>query len=374
MKKKYFSTGIVALAMLFFASCSNQKKNAPGFTVNIHITGLKTATKVILEQQINKSWEKLDSVILQDGKGTITGNIKSPEMYYLTITKFNIHIPFWLENSKISVSTGLNSYKHPVVKGSKTQLAFVAYQDSVKTFYQQEKPVIAKIRKAEADNNPKKAEVFRKQYYKIDNQRIKYTFEFARRHNKSVVSSYLVMKNCYLTSLEKLDSLTNGFDTTLVETAYVKLLKKRVAVLKRVAPGQHFINFTLNDTTGKPVSLTSVVKDHKYTLVDFWAAWCPDCSAENPSIVAAYKKFHKKGFTVFGVSLDMDHKSWVRGINEQHLFWTQVSDLKGWHCAAGKLYGIEWIPHNLLINQKGIIIAQDLAGKPLQKELKKLMN
>lgn len=374
MKKIFFSTGIFALAMLFFVSCSNQKKNTPGFTVKIHITGLQSPTKVVLEHQVNNSREKLDSVILQDGKGTISGHIKSPEMYYLTITKFNMHIPFWLENSKISVSAGLNSWKHPVVKGSRAQREYEAYQDSIRTFYQQEKPFIAKIRKAEAENNPKKAEVFRKQYYKIDNQRIEYTFEFAKRHNKSVVSPYLVMKNCYLTSLGKLDSLTNGFDPSLSGTEYVKLLKKRVATLKRVAPGQHFINFTLNDTIGKPVSLASVVKNHKYTLVDFWAAWCPDCSAENPSIVAAYKKFHKKGFTVFGVSLDMNHKSWVDGINEQHLFWTQVSDLKGWQCAASQLYGVEWIPHNLLINQKGIIVAQDLAGKPLQNELKKLMN
>ena len=374
MRKLFFLIGFFAFAILILASCSNQKKNATGYTVNIHITGLKSATKVVLEKQVNKSWKKLDSLTLQDGKGTMTGHIKSPEMYYLTITKFNIRIPFWLENSKISVSTGLNSYKHPIVKGSQTQLSFEAYQDSIKTFYQQEKPVIAEIRKAEADNNPQKAETFRKQYYKIDNQRIEYTFEFAKRHNKSVISPYLVMKNCYLTSLGKLDSLTNCFDSTLAETEYVKSLKKRVATLKRVAPGQHFINFTLNDTTGKPVSLASVVKNHKYTLVDFWAEWCPDCSAENPSIVAAYKRFHRKGFTVFGVSLDMDHKSWVQGINEQHLFWTQVSDLKGWHCAPAKLYGVEWIPHNLLINQKGIIVAQDLAGKPLQNELKKLMN
>lgn len=374
MRKLFFLIGTFAVAILIFASCSNQKKNTDGFSVAINITGLKSPTKVVLEKQVNSSWIRLDSVRLQDGKGTITGKIKSPEIYYLAINKFNIHIPFWIENSKISVSAGLKSWRHPIVKGSKNQNAYEAYQDSVKIFYQQEKPVIAKIRKAEADNKAKKAEEIRKHYYKIDNQRINYTFGYARRHNKSAIAPYLVLENCYLTSLGKLESLTNCFDTTLAQNQYVKLLKKRVAILTRVAPGKHFINFTLNDTTGKPVSLASVVKDHKYTLVDFWAAWCPDCSAENPSIVTAFKKFHKKGFTVFGVSFDMNHGSWVRGINKQGLYWTQVSDLKGWQCAAGKLYGVEWIPHNLLINKKGIIIAQDLAGTALQKELKKLMN
>lgn len=374
MKRLLFSAGIFALAMLLFASCSNQGKKVNGFSVAINMYGVNSATKVVLEKQVDGSWDRLDSVTLQEGKGTLNGKVESPEMYYLALDKFNIHIPFWLENSKISVTAGLNSWRHPVIKGSQAQNEYEAYQDSVKIFYQREKPVIAKIRKVEAGNNEKEIAAARAEYYKIDNQRIKYTFAFAQRHNKSAVSPYLVLKNCYLTSLGRLDSLTNCFDTTLAKNQYVKSLKERVALLKRVAPGQHFTNFTLNDTTGRPVSLSSVVEKHKYTLVDFWASWCPDCLIENPGIVAAFRKFHKRDFTVFGVSLDMNHKSWVRGIKRQRLYWTQVSDLKGWQCAAGRLYGVEWIPHDLLINQKGIIIAQDLAGSALQAELKKLMN
>jgi peroxiredoxin len=359
--------------MLLFASCSNEQKHTSGFRVAIHITGLNAPTKVILEKMINKSWERLDSLTLQDGKGTITGKIEFPELYYLTIKKFNIHIPFWLENSKISLTAGLRSWRHPVVKGSGAQKEYEAYLDSVKIFRLQEKPVTARISKAEADNNPQKAEAIRKEYYKIDNQRIQYTFAFAVRHNNSAISPYLVLKNCYLTPLPKLDSLTSCFNNTLPQNPYVKLLKKHVAVLKSVAPGKHFTDFTLNDTLGKPISLSSVVSSHKYTLVDFWASWCPDCRAENPEIVAAFKRFHNKGFTVFGVSLDRIHRNWMQGIHQQELYWTQVSDLKGWHSAPGQLYGVKWIPHNLLINQKGIIVAQDLAGTFLQNKLKALL-
>ncbi len=373
MKKLLFLIGTFILTMLLFASCSNEQKQKGGFSVVINITGLDSPTKVILEKQINKSWERLDSLILQDGKGTITGKIESPEFYYLTIKKFNIHIPFWLENSKIYLTAGLNAWRNPIIKGSETQQEYDAFLDSSKIFQIEEKPIIAKISKAEADNNPKKAEAIRKEYYKIDNQRIQYTFAFATRHNNSAISPFLVLKNCYLTSLEKLDSLTNCFNTTLPQNPYVKLLKEHVAVLKSVAPGQHFTDFTLNDTIGKAVSLSSVVKIHKYTLVDFWASWCPDCRAENPEIVAAFKRFHNKGFTVFGVSLDRIHNNWLQGIHQQELYWTQVSDLKGWHSAPGQLYGVKWIPHNLLINQKGIIVAQDLAGNSLQNKLKALL-
>ena len=373
MKKLFFSIGIFSLAMLIFASCSNQKKNANGFSVAINITDLKAPTQVVLQKRVNGVWDKLDSVTLKDGKGTLTGTIKSPELYYLTFKSFNIYVPLWLENSKITVNAGMRTLRNPVIKGSKTQDEFMAYEDSIKSFRDQEGRLAQKYRMARMEKKEDIMKAAEKKYDSLENKRLDYVFGYVMRHNKSVISPYLVMRNSFAFTLGKLDSVTSNFDTTLSNNTYVKLLKERVATLKRVAIGQHFINFTLNDTTGKPVSLSSVVKDHKYTLVDFWASWCGPCRAENPNVVAAYKKFHKKGFTVFGVSFDKDHASWVKAIKHDGLDWTQVSDLKYWQSAAGKLYGVQSIPHNVLIDQKGIIIAQDLRGAALQEELKTLM-
>src|SRR6204780_1062417 len=44
----------------------------------------------------------------------------------------------------------------------------------------------------------------------------------------------------------------------------------------------------------------------KVVLVDFWATWCPPCRGEVPNVVAAYKKYHDKGFNIVGISLDQD--------------------------------------------------------------------
>lgn len=375
MRKLFFSIGIFALAVMFLASCSNsnQKKNANGFSVAIDINGLTPETNIVLQKRVNGDWVKLDSTTLKDGKGTITGEVKGPDLYYLTIPKFNVYIPMWIENSDITVTAGINSLRNPVIKGSKAQDSYQAYTDSTKHFRDSEmqlEQVYTRARIAKQDDEMKKAE---SDYDQIENQRINYMVGYVMRHNSSVISPYLVMRNSFALSLGQLDSVTSSFDTTLANNEYVKLLKSRVAVLKRVAPGQHFTDFTLNDTTGKPVSLASVVKDHKYTLVDFWASWCGPCRAENPNVVAAYKKFHKKGFTVFGVSFDRDHDSWVRAIKTDGLDWTQVSDLKFWQSAAGKLYGVESIPHNVLINEQGTIIAQDLRGQALQDKLKTLL-
>ena len=118
--------------------------------------------------------------------------------------------------------------------------------------------------------------------------------------------------------------------------------------------------------------LSSVVNGD-YVLVDFWASWCGPCRAENPNVVEAYNKYHDKGFNVFGVSFDKDHDKWVEAIAKDNLTWPHVSDLKYWSCEAGKLYGVQSIPHNLLLDKDGIIIAKNLRGEDLQNKLAELL-
>jgi peroxiredoxin len=132
-------------------------------------------------------------------------------------------------------------------------------------------------------------------------------------------------------------------------------------------------DFTQADTSGKPVSL----KDFrgKYVLLDFWASWCGPCRAENPNVVKAFNKYQAKGFTVVSVSLDRPGKKedWMKAIHNDHLTWTNVSDLKFWGNAVAKLYDINAVPSNFLIGPDGKIVAKNLHGDDLDKALDKLL-
>lgn len=131
-------------------------------------------------------------------------------------------------------------------------------------------------------------------------------------------------------------------------------------------------DFKMKTPEGKYVSLSSL--RGKFVLIDFWAAWCGPCRQENPNLVAAYRKFKDKNFTILGVSLDRSKDSWLKAIKEDGLMWTQVSDLKFWYNDAARLYDVNSIPNNFLLNPDGKIVAKNLRGEQLEQALTILLN
>jgi thiol-disulfide isomerase/thioredoxin len=131
-------------------------------------------------------------------------------------------------------------------------------------------------------------------------------------------------------------------------------------------------DFVMTDTEGKQLSVKSISSQKRYTFIDFWASWCKPCRVQARALVPLYQKYSSRGFAVIGVSLDTNAALWKKAIRDDGYTWTNLSDLKGFDSPIIKKYRITAIPVNMLVDNKGNIVARDLHGKELEETLSKL--
>jgi tetratricopeptide (TPR) repeat protein len=112
-----------------------------------------------------------------------------------------------------------------------------------------------------------------------------------------------------------------------------------VASTKNGGLGTNAPDFTQNDISGEPISLSSF--KGQYVLLYFWASWSGPCHNENLNVVENFNKFKTKKFSILGVSLDKEKSKWIETIKIDKLNWTQVSDLKGWNNSVALLYQVQ---------------------------------
>lgn len=360
----------IALIAVLISVISCNKKKTDGFTIDGTITGADNAW-VFLQKREEGKMITADSVQIKEGKFAFTGKVDLPEIYYLKMNEVEEALPFFIENAAITMKVYADSIDKSLVTGSVSHDTYTGYKKDEMVYSQKMEELYGNYMDAKGAHDTASVEKIEAAYDSVQNAQSKFTKEYILKNGKSVVAAYLAIGNAYAYSLEDLKAINKAMDPSIANSVYVKKLAEREMILGTVQPGQPAPDFTMNDTIGKPVSLSSF--KGKLVLVDFWASWCGPCRAENPNVVAAFKKYNSKGFTVLGVSLDTDKTKWFDAIAKDGLTWHQVSDLIGWDNAAAKQYGVMSIPANFLIDQEGKIIASDLRGEALANKLKELL-
>lgn len=221
-----------------------------------------------------------------------------------------------------------------------------------------------------------------------------------KTEDRPLMDLYLVEKLDLVGNIDLYKKVLASMQKAYPNDLYTKQFNSKVLSMEAkmnaqpVAIGRPAPEINLPNPEGKKIALSSLQGD--VVLLDFWASWCRPCRVTNPHVVEMYKKYKKKGFNIYNVSLDglddrrlamyqnntasiqqatdMERTKWKQAIKDDKLTWkNHVSELRSWSSAVAALYGVNSIPKTFLLDRKGIIRYQNLRGEQLEAAIKTLL-
>ena len=147
-------------------------------------------------------------------------------------------------------------------------------------------------------------------------------------------------------------------------------LQTRLKKYAELSNGKDAPEFEMTDLNGNLVKLSGIKSE--YTLVLFWASWCPHCAETMPEIQKIYTQKDKSKLEIIAVSLDKEKADWEKSVKELNLTWLNCCDLKSWDSQAAIDYNVYATPTMFLLDKNKKIIAKPITLNELKAELKKI--
>lgn len=378
---KQFAQTITVLIPLWAAAGSLQAQNVPAaFSITGKAAGIYNDTLVF--NRYTTADVVTDTILIQNESFVYNGQVTSPSFTSVkrlgdTGQQQNNHeFYFFTEKGQYTLSIHPQGISQSTVSGSATNQEYFTYQ-------QQNKPILDAVlqytyaylgledKVTPGLSTRDTLAVLNSAIDSLNNILFTQDVPYIQRNNQSYFSLYLLgqdIKNGM--PAETAAMLFDTLATHLQQSDSGVALKAVIDKAMQYAIGNTIPALQLKNAAGQPLNLMATVRKNKYTLIDIWASWCVPCRAEFPFLKQAYARYHKAGFEIYAISVDMFKQGWLKALNNPRLPWVNVIT----NNKLPTFYQVNAIPLNILVNNKGVIVGRDLRGEKLDKKLEELLH
>lgn len=359
----------------FFTTLSSVAQKEFTYKIQGIISGLNNDSAILLIRNYDKNGTlKSDSVftVAKNNQFYFTGKIDAVYDASIRLGGINSRKGFslFIERGSIKVNGKIDSLDYVSVSGTPGNDEYTANKKAEDKIYSRIRRLQSQL-KQQAENK-EEATAITSQVNAFRDSIKESRIRFISTHKNSPASAiYLYVLQDHIT-VEQLEQFYTNLSPKVKNLGYVKNIPEKINARKSTAIGNTAPEFAATDINGKQFKISEF--RGSYVLLEFWASWCVPCREENPDLKKAYNTFHNKGFVVIGISLDDKKDRWEKAIKDDELPWIHTSELNAFDNKLAKLYGVQPIPDNFLINPQGKIIARQLSAKEVADWLSKEIN